>query len=391
MDRTHARSLVALAMLAAALTGAASAVADDRKLAATPLILHVAHRPIPVLGGDGRYHVVYELDLTNFTPLGATLRKAEVLDGDRVVQTLDVDEIAGRLGVVQRSSAPGAPVLEPRQFGILYLHVPFDRKESVPRRLTHRLTVALSGIAAPITQSGGDTLVSRPTDILFDPPLKGTRFLAADGCCDSIRHVRATLGLDSRLYLSQRFAIDWERIDAQNRIVTGDVSNPENYAIYGLPIHAVADARVSSMTDGLANSPPGKLPPGLPITDADGNHVVLDLGDGRFVLYAHMKPGSVRVRTGQRVRRGDVLGLVGTSGNSSEPHVHVHVMDGPDALRSNGVPFTFRSFRASQRGVSTAAFDHAAATGDPLPLEPVDGKPLRRGCLPLDLWVVDFE
>src|SRR5690606_19154995 len=114
----------------------------------------------------------------------------------------------------------------------------------------------------------------------------------------------------------------------------------------------------------------------------DGNHVVLDLGDGRYALYAHLKPGSVLVHKGQHVHRGQVLGLVGTSGNSSEPHLHFHVTDGPSPLASNGVPYLLRSFRATERGVSTAAFDQAIVSGEPIEVEPVSGPPQRVRVLP---------
>jgi hypothetical protein len=72
-----------------------------------------------------------------------------------------------------------------------------------------------------------------------------------------------------------------------------------------------------------------------------GNHVVLDLGDGTYAVLAHLRRGSVRVRKGQRVRAGDVLGEVGNSGNSSEPHLHFHLMDGPRHMIAAGVPFAF--------------------------------------------------
>lgn len=117
---------------------------------------------------------------------------------------------------------------------------------------------------------------------------------------------------------------------------------------------------------------------------------MLDLGDGRFALYAHFKPGSVRVRKGEYVRRGQVLGLVGTSGNSSEPHLHFHVTDGPSPLASNGLPHRLRHFSSSHRGVSTAAFDQAIIDGQPLPTEPVAGPAQRERVLPLDLWIVNF-
>jgi murein DD-endopeptidase MepM/ murein hydrolase activator NlpD len=90
------------------------------------------------------------------------------------------------------------------------------------------------------------------------------------------------------------------------------------------------------------------------------------------------------------VRRGDVLGLVGTSGNSSEPHLHFQVSDGPSALVSNGLPYLLRSFSSRQRGVSTEAFDEAITSGKPITLEAVKGTGLRKRMLPLDLWIVDF-
>jgi murein DD-endopeptidase MepM/ murein hydrolase activator NlpD len=161
-------------------------------------------------------------------------------------------------------------------------------------------------------------------------------------------------------------------------------------SVTGEPVYAVAEARVVTAVDGLPNTPPGALPEGIALAQADGNHVVLDLDDGRYALYAHLKPGSVRVHEGERVERGQVLGLVGTTGNSSEPHLHFHVTAGPSPLASNGVPYRLRSFRSTERGVSTAAFDQAIVRGQPIEVEPVSGPPLRERVLPLDLWIVDF-
>ena len=73
-----------------------------------------------------------------------------------------------------------------------------------------------------------------------------------------------------------------------------------------------------------------------------------------------------------------------------EPHLHFHVTDGPSPLVSNGVPYRLRSFYSTERGVSTAAFDQATVSGEPIEVEPVSGEPLRRRVLPLDLWIVDF-
>ncbi|MFB4316063.1 M23 family metallopeptidase [Actinomadura sp. 21ATH] len=72
-----------------------------------------------------------------------------------------------------------------------------------------------------------------------------------------------------------------------------------------------------------------------------GNHVILDIGDGVYAVFAHLRRGSLRVAKGDRVRAGDPLGEVGNSGNSSEPHLHFHLMDGPRPLVAAGIPFAF--------------------------------------------------
>jgi len=87
-----------------------------------------------------------------------------------------------------------------------------------------------------------------------------------------------------------------------------------------------------------------------------GNHVVLDLGNGEYALLAHLRQGSVRVRQGQRVRAGDLLGLTGNSGNSSEPHLHFHVQDRPGLFgAARGLPISFGNYRADGVRVARGA------------------------------------
>jgi hypothetical protein len=376
-----------------ALGQAASAVPSAAALGvrSTPLTLRIDHVPVPVKGSDGRVHVVYEIELANRTGTAVDLEGLEVLDAasGTVIAALGAAQLGARLVVRDRTAKPGR--LGASQLGMLYLHLSFDADALQPAAIDHRLRVrAESGGDTSIPFTAGRTAFGRATELVLDAPLRGPRFIAGDGCCESTRHLRASLPLNGSLYTAQRFAIDWEQLDEQGRIYAGDPKQPASYAIYGQPAHAVADARVVTAVDGLPNSPPGQLPPNLPIEEADGNHVVLDLGDGRYALYAHLQPHSVRVQAGQRVQRGQVLGLVGTSGNSSEPHLHFHVMDRPSALAANGLPYRLRQFTAVDRGVSTAAFDQAITDGKPILREPVAGPGPRQDVLPLDLWIVEF-
>jgi Peptidase family M23 len=95
---------------------------------------------------------------------------------------------------------------------------------------------------------------------------------------------------------------------------------------------------------------------------------------------------SVRVKPGDRIRRGDVIGLLGNTGNTSNPHVHFHIMDGPSPLASNGLPFVIVNF--TDQGVGTAI--EPAFEGKPVVIDPKMAGP-HRDSLPLNNHIVSFE
>jgi len=84
-----------------------------------------------------------------------------------------------------------------------------------------------------------------------------------------------------------------------------------------------------------------------------GNSVVLDVGSGQYAHYAHLQPGSLRVKAGDRVRRGDVIALVGSSGSSFEPHLHFEVTTSPEPLRGEGVPYLVDAYTNVGSGTPT--------------------------------------
>lgn len=142
-----------------------------------------------------------------------------------------------------------------------------------------------------------------------------------------------------------------------------------SYRYFGANIHAVADGPVVAVLDGLPEQVPGKNPTGLKLEEYGGNHVVQDIGDGNYAFYAHLKTGSVKPKVGDQLSTGQVLGLLGNSGNSDAPHLHFHVMSTPDPLRSNGLPFVIKSFTLDSRLASEAQLD-PLLTGAPAQFAP---------------------
>lgn len=374
--------------------GSHSATEDAQAL--TPIVGEVSNAPIPFKGSDGRTHLVYELEVTNFSSGKTTIQRLQVLDAGthKVVATLNAKEVAARL----QPAGFREPVdsLAPSTTALVFLHVSFDKANRVPGRLVHRLSVKAA--AAPpgqqkTTEKVAPTKVNHRDVKVVGPPLRGSNYLAADSCCDATRHTRAALAINGKVWLAQRYAVDYEQLDANNRIWSGkDKEDLGNYTIYGKKALAAADATVVKVIDGLPEQVPGVFPEGISPDEADGNSVILDIGGGNYALYAHFQPGSVRVQEGQRVKRGDVLGLVGNSGNSLAPHLHFHVMNGPLSLASNGLPYEIDSFKVTGKNPGgTAAFDEAEAEGTPLKVDRFDPPKRVKDAMPLDQRVVSFD
>ena len=275
----------------------------------------------------------------------------------------------------------------------LFLHLVLAPGAKVPSELSHRLALRVS--AAPpghqeLNETGGTITVDRQTVALISPPLRGVGYISADSCCDSTRHMRAALPVNGRVWIAQRYAVDWEQLNVGGRIYSGPRDKLESYAIFGQPALAVANAVVVNVIDGQPEQTPGSYPTNIPIEQADGNYVILDLGNRHYALYAHMQPGSIKVHRGEHVHPGQVIGLVGDTGNSIVPHLHFQVTNGPSSLASNGLPYEITEFEVTGKTPGTKAFDEAETNGTPLAVTPFNPPQAVKRSLPLDQLIVSF-
>jgi hypothetical protein len=167
---------------------------------------------------------------------------------------------------------------------------------------------------------------------------------AGEGPSNSSSHRRSIIPLNGKAWLAQRFAIDWVKIGVNGNTWHDDRSRNENFWSFGEPVLAVADAEVVSVSDSVPDNTPGKPLPPITVANISGNHVILKLGEAKYVLYAHLKRASITVRPGQHIHRGDVIGLLGSSGQATAPHLHFQIMTSPSDLASEGIPFAFDEF-----------------------------------------------
>ncbi len=318
-----------------------------------PLEVRVPVPPTAVKAG-GKLHLAYELHVTNFSREECVLTRIEVNGGNQtMLARYEGDELTNRIARPGVAPATGA---ERARLGaglraIVYLWLTVETEAAVPAALQHRLSVKLGAWPDEMTLDGARVAVNR-APITVSPPLRGDGWLAANGPSNTSGHRRALIPVGGGTHIAQRFAIDWVQLREDGKTFTGDRLENKNYRCYGAAALAVAEATVVAVKDGIPENVPGATSRAVPITleTIGGNHVILDLGQGRYAFYAHLQPGRILVKTGDKVRRGQTLGLVGNSGNSTEPHLHFHISDANSPLGSDGLPYRFPSFEVRGKG-----------------------------------------
>ncbi len=145
---------------------------------------------------------------------------------------------------------------------------------------------------------------------------------------------------------AQRWAYDL-LLTVDGRSFRGDGARLEDYYAFGQPVLAPAAGTSRAVQDGEPDGPIGQWRGWR----AAGNYVVLEVAEGEFLFIAHLQNGSIAVAPGDHVEAGQVIGRVGNSGDSSEPHVHVHLQDTPTASLGEGIPMYFHGYRSGEREI----------------------------------------
>jgi hypothetical protein len=328
--------------------------------------------PIPARATDGKVHLAYELLLTNVLDQALTLTSLDVRASDHTLLSLTGDRLAYWTRVFGNHTP--TRTLGPAQAAAVWLDAELDQGAPIPAELVHEIGVSVAQPQPPLfpatmTETVAPVTVSTRKPPVITPPLVGTNWVDANSCCDMTPHRMALNPLNGQLWAAERFAIDYVQLLPDGRLFNGDKTKPDGYPGFGADIHAVSEGRVVALVDGLPEQVPGTNPSGLPLDQYAGNHIVEDLGDGNYALYAHLKTGSIKVEVGDRLSQGQVIASLGNSGNTDGPHLHFHIMSTPDPLRSNGLPFVLSSFKLDGRVTSLDAED-AIEAGKPAPMQP---------------------
>jgi len=338
-----------------------------------PLYMRVVVTPYPpeaqILDGAGHRHSAYELYVTNFgkTPLKITKLDVQGKDDDKVVvnQPASGQQLAAMFvpATGADASKPNDPVLKPGETGIFFIFADWIPDQSDPDTFETAITIEQHG-----ERSGSGTIhaaaleINQDDPIVIRSPLRGKNWLAANGPSNTSAHRRAMLPVNGQPHIGQRYAIDWIQLGGDGNSFTGDKSKNSSYHAWDQEIHAVGDGKIVAVKDGIPENVPNSGKIAVPITyeTLAGNHIIQDLGDGHFAAYAHLRPGTLKVKVGDTVRAGSVLAHLGNTGNSSEPHLHFQVCDAPSFPASEGLPFAINTFTLQDYKIDKAQNGHQA-------------------------------
>jgi hypothetical protein len=370
----------------------------------TSIVVHSLISPRPVAGADGRTHLAYELSIVNDARVLAQIDSIAALDAD--TGSVLAEWKGSALSEIFRiNGGETGTSLSPSHSAYAFLDVTFPPGAVLPKTLKHRISLTRltperdnehkgtpldpkTNLPANVTFEGAPTTIDTRKALVVSAPLRGAGWVAINGCCAQISaHRAAVLPFDGKAFIAQRFAIDWVRVDTGGHLFTGALDQLTSYPFFGVPVYAAADGTVVSVTDGLEEQVPGGSAKGITVDTLPGNHIVVDMGDGNFALYAHLKTGTVAVKAGDHVKAGDVIGHLGNTGNTSAPHLHFHVMDGPSPLASNGLPYEIDEFQGAGR---LQPDDPFFDKGDPGKIDHAWFPEAHRNQLPLENQVVDF-
>jgi hypothetical protein len=321
-----------------------------------PLYMRVVATPYPpeaqILDGAGHRHSAYELYVTNWgkTPLKITKLDVNGKDDEKIVATLSATgkQLAAMFVPVNGDGTkPNDPALKPGETGVFFIFVDWLPGQDDPDTFDTAITIEQHG-----ERSGSGTIhtaaleINQDDPIVIRSPLLGKNWLAANGPSNTSAHRRAMLPVNGLPHIGQRYAIDWIQLGDDGKAFTGDEHDNKSYHAWDQEIHAVADGKIVEVKDGIPENVPnsGKLAVQMTYDTLPGNHIIQELSEGHYAAYAHLRPGTIKVKVGDTVKSGDVIAHLGNTGNSSEPHLHFQVCDAPSFPASEGLPFAIEQY-----------------------------------------------
>jgi murein DD-endopeptidase MepM/ murein hydrolase activator NlpD len=267
-------------------------------------------------------------------------------------------ELYSGYGKLKKADAPKidgdtAVVRVTAERGEMDFQITLDKEDKISAlQVTPAEGGAGNGTTAPVAGASGSSSAVPRSRVPMQLPFRGEWFVFWGGDNEKVNYHVSTPG--------QRRAADLVMKGADGRSHRDTGKRNEDYFVFGQQILAAAAGTVVTAVDGVPDNVPGSMNP----LCAVGNCLIIDQGSGEFAVYAHLQPGSLQVKRGEKVSQGQVLGLCGNSGNSSEPHLHFHLQDKATLQDGLGITPYFTNVSGARGSAALPATEYTFLQGD---------------------------
>lgn len=303
-----------------------------------------------LINANNKNFLAYELNILNNYKASIALKKIEIFDlssTELPIATFDSIYINNNLERPKLRPENDLKIISANQFGVLNLNIEFKDINNIPKKIFHKLYFNINkGNGESIAYTFESTILDIPnkTKLTLGLPFnkKGKWLYEAEG------HKNSRFFSNGKVSYPQRFALDWIFVNDDGKFARNNIKQNINWYGYGLEIVSVADGVVVDIKDNIIENEPLSEEMAIRITSKtiSGNYVIIDIGNDLYALYGHLIPNSLKVNIGDKVKKGQVIGLLGNSGNSDLPHLHFHIESKSNVpMSGEGIPFHIEEFK----------------------------------------------
>jgi len=296
---------------------------------------------------NGKPTIYYELHIINFAKDSLRLKNLSVLNATDSSTIFYGNEInlKGRVKRVGVSSKADNLILAPGSLGVIYLEFNLPVRNT-GMHLVHQLGFDLitGKKSTPVSVKGAWIEIAPKASLIIGPPVRSGPWATIYEPSWLTGHRRVFYTVNGTARLPGRFAIDFMKLDSKGRYTDNNEDTIRNWYGYGSDVLAVSDGVIASVKNDFPESATISKYQSPSPENATGNYISIKIENNQFVFYEHLKPGSIKVKPGQKVKKGEVIAFLGFTGQTTAPHLHLHIAQENSPLGAEGIPFEFEHF-----------------------------------------------